>query len=97
MDLDDEDEDARRSPRRSGAGFSWFRLLLVVRMTTWVALFLAVGCGGLLYCAALGRRDNTVIMEAALGATFSTIFIGLYILTRCIDQLLDGVDKFRSK
>ncbi len=97
LDLDegDDEDTAPRRKRGGGSGVSLAKVLTVLRMGAWAALFLAVGCGGLLFCAALGKAQSAP-QEAALGAVFATVFVALYVLTRCVDQVLDGAERVRS-
>lgn len=65
-------------------------------MVVWAGLFLAVACGGLLFCNALSRSQSAP-QEAAAGAIFATVFIALYILARCVDSFLENADRAREK
>ena len=56
-----------------------------LQRVAWFICFLVVVIGGLAFFASLSQAE-TVMQEAAAGAIFSTIFIGAYILARCIEK-----------
>lgn len=104
-DEDESDEDERdeekspRAKRRRNAGelsISFPKLLAIIGIVAWALLFFAMACGGLLFCSAIGRSESAP-QDAAAGAIFSTIFIGLYISVRCIEKILQGVERVRPK
>lgn len=70
-------------------------MLLIIRMVAWAGLFLSISLGGLLFCGAI-RESKSAPQEAAVGAIFATVFIGLYILTRCVDQFLEAAERVRK-
>jgi len=96
---DDEGRGAPARRRRREAAPSGPRLatvLAVVSIAAWGCLLLAVGCGGLLFCSSLGKATSAP-QEAALGAVFSTVFIGLYIFVRCVEKVLASLERLRPK
>jgi hypothetical protein len=103
IDVDDEEddrnEDARPRRRPKAAPDGWLtaaRAFAAVSIVPWLLLFAAVGVGGLLFISALGSAKNGV-QEAALGAVFSTAFIGLYVLARCVEKVLAAAERMRAK
>jgi|GEM_PF-7001073 len=97
-DEKDEEESPRARRRRSSGelSISLPKLLAIIGIVAWALLFFAVACGGLLFCSSLGRSESAP-QEAAAGAIFSTIFIGLYISVRCIEKILQGVERVKPK
>ena len=59
-------------------------------------LMAAVGGGGLLFLEAIASAKSAP-QEAAAGAVYSTIFIGLYILARCVEKLTAALERTRSR
>ena len=57
---------------------------------------LAIASGGLMFCNLLSKATSAP-QEAAAGAVFSTFFIGLYILVRCVEKIVATVDRLSSK
>ncbi len=62
-------------------------MVAILHTMIWFMLLLAVGLGGLTFLAALGQAKSAP-QEAALGAVFSTCFIGAYVFVRCIEKSL---------
>jgi DNA-directed RNA polymerase subunit RPC12/RpoP len=89
------DQSPPSRPRRtSSPGIAL--VLSIVGLASWGLLLIVILVGGLLFVTSLGKAD-TAIQEAALGAVFSTVFIGLYIAVRCIEKILIAVDRLQSK
>lgn len=65
-------------------------------MLVWVALFMAIVFVGMRFESLLGKATSA-IQEASLAAMCCTVFIGLYILARCVDQFLAGFQQLQSK
>lgn len=68
-------------------------VLHALSFASWIMLFIAITLGGMLFCSAIMKKDNSAVQEAAAGAIFSTVFIGLYILTRCLEKVCTIVDR----
>ena len=79
----DETDDYETVHPGSGRPPSVLRVALAV---VWGLLFLGVGGGALVFIGSVRAAQNYV-HEAALGAMFSTIFIGAYIATRCLEKI----------
>lgn len=91
----DDDSDIDDTPRvvqPAGKPGQFATLLSVFGVAAWVALMLAMLLGGVLFILAL-RSANGAPQEAAAGAVFSTVFIGLYVLVRCVEKIIAGVTK----
>ena len=95
-DYDDADDDIPVSRRRTKSRSGLTKLLAVVAMVAWGLLLMAIGCGGLLFIWTL-KEANGAPQEAAAGAIFSTTFIGLYVIVRCIEKLAVAVERLQSK
>jgi hypothetical protein len=95
---DDEDDDDDPLPRQRGraGGSGIVAVLSIVSMVAWGLLLVAILGGGLVFMASLGNA-NGAPQETALGAVFSTAFIGLYILVRCVEKIIAGIDRMQSK
>ena len=99
FDEDDGDDDDDLPPprqRRAKSGAGLRGMLAVVSLVAWGLLLLAVGGGGLLFLATLSKA-NGAPQEAAAGAIFSTAFIGLYVIVRCIEKLAAATERMQSK
>jgi len=99
--LDEDDEDGNVTPtsrhRPSPKAKPVLSTILnIVSLVAWACLFLAVACGGLLFCGSLSKAQSAP-QEAALGAVFSTVFIGLYIIIRCVEKFAASLERLRSK
>ncbi len=68
-------------------------VLHVLSFAAWIMLFGSVLLGGLLFCSSISKKDISAIQEAAAGAVFSTVFIGLYVLARCLEKVCTIVDR----
>jgi hypothetical protein len=68
----------------------------IVALAVWGLLALAICGGSVVFVATLGSA-NGAPQEAAAGAIFSTIFIALYVLARCVEKITGAVERFRSK
>lgn len=84
---------SRRRPVKSRSGLS--KLLDVFSMIVWCMLLATVGGGGLLFISAI-KNANSAPQEAAAGAIFSTAFIGLYVVARCIEKISGVIDRMQS-
>jgi hypothetical protein len=58
-----------------------------IQKLVWSICAVVVVLGGLLFLGSLGQAE-TAIQQASAGAMFSTIFIGVYILARCIEKFV---------
>ncbi len=65
-------------------------------MVAWGLLLLAIGGGGAFFLLTVVSA-NGAPQEAAAGAIFSTIFIGLYVIVRCIEKLTAAIERMQSK
>ena len=72
------------------------RVMAIIGIVVWGLLMLAVGGGGLLFLATLGKA-NGAPQEAAAGAIFSTIFIALYVVARCVEKVIAAIERLLSK
>jgi len=59
----------------------------LIQKVAWMVCAVVVVLGGLLFLGSLGQAE-TAIQQASAGAMFSTIFIGVYILARCIEKFV---------
>ena len=91
---DDDDDGPRRGGRKRPAGMQLAQVLSIVGMVVWLGLFAAVAVGSVLFVVAL--RNAAPLQEAAVGATFSTAFIALYILARRVEKFTDTVRRVQS-
>jgi hypothetical protein len=104
LDEDERDEDSRprrrrRRPDPEPEGPPAERVAVavgLVGLVVWCVLFCAIALGGLAFVAALGEARSAP-QEAAAGAVFSTGFIGLYVLARCVEKGLAAVVQLRAK
>jgi hypothetical protein len=87
------DRPPRVRPPAPGGGS---KVLAGIGMAAWGVLFVAVLCGGVLFATEVGQVRSAP-EQAAFGVTFSTGFIGLYVLVRCFEKFLDGIDRVRAK
>lgn len=71
-------------------------VLSILGIVAWGLLLVVILGGGLLFMVSLGKANNAP-QEAAIGAVFSTAFIGLYILARCVEKILAGVQRMQAK
>ncbi len=67
----------------------------VVNAGAWLLLLPAVVVCGVLFVAAL-KDANGAPQEAAIGAVFSTILIGLYVAVRCVEKLAAVVERVQG-
>jgi len=91
--IDPDDTDDRRRPAKSSPGR--LNVLRIVGIVPWVLLFVIITAGGLLFVMSLAKATSAA-QEAANGVVFSTIFIGLYIFTRCVEKVVAGVDRIQT-
>jgi drug/metabolite transporter (DMT)-like permease len=82
-------------PPLATQGQDWFKKLKsldaaatrFVQKLAWAICAIVVVLGGLLFFAMLNAAE-TAIQVASAGAMFSTIFIGVYIIARCVEKFL---------
>lgn len=87
-------DDTRPRPRRHRpAPDSAFRTVLrALGVVAWGVLLCYTVGSGLVFLTAL-KQAESAIQEAALGAVFSTGFIGLYVVARCVEKVIAGLDQ----
>lgn len=68
--------------------------LLKIQLGLWVACGFVLLCGGVLFTIAMLKAADAAALTAA-GATYTTFFIGAYIIARAGDRLVDLLRKER--
>jgi hypothetical protein len=68
----------------------------VIAVAVWVLLLVAVTIGGCLFLVKVGEAKDA-LFQCAAAAIASTVFVGLYIATRCLEKILGGVDRIRRR
>lgn len=93
-DEQSEVESASRPEHVTKSRFAISTALVIANIVTWGIVLLAVILGGLLFFASL-RAAGSAVQEAAAGALFSTVFIALYVVARCIEKLTAASQRLR--
>jgi DNA-directed RNA polymerase subunit RPC12/RpoP len=92
-DSDSEPESYELAPKPS---LGLTGALAIVGLVVWGLVTFAMCSGSLVFLGAM-REAKSAPQEAAIGAVFSTIFIALYVLARCIEKIIDAVERLRPK
>jgi hypothetical protein len=86
------DGDDRPRRRRPVPGSALRTVLRALGVVAWGILLCYTIGSGFVFLTAL-KQAESAIQEAALGAVFSTGFIGLYIVVRCVEKVIAGLDQ----
>ena len=96
-DTDDSDDDERpRRPRRSTSTGSVLSSLRIAESVAWGVLLMVTALGGVTFVLMI-MGSKSAPQEAAVGAMFSTAFIGSYVGMRCIEKMIAGYERTHAK